>query len=148
MRSLQVLTVSGAGVPLEIPCQDGERVRVVALGILLSGPDTAFDQVITQFLRSGQLLFELTTNPLSGNCANISAAIGAAQSAEQETLIDPVTGAVTLQGTTRATFALPDIWFPWSFNIAVGAAVAPATLTALYEVDRPILTGPRQPKKS
>lgn len=117
-----------------IECSPGERVRLTAVNAIVA-PGAVGDQVIVRYQRGADILLEHSTEPITGQMTQFSAAVGQSSVRPLETNVDPVTGAVTFNTfATNVTSALPDVWWPFPVDVnvvLVAGGVTSATL--IYE---------------
>lgn len=122
--------------------------------IAICAPGVNFDIASITYTRSQVVIAETISPSLGATINQIFAAVGASCSGETNTGFVPATGAYipsVLQ--TTATWALPDIWYPWDIGIlATAASGSIGNGVVIYELDdlnrsRVPLLAQRQDKK-
>lgn len=125
----QLIQLTSTGAFL-IPCPAGYAVRVA----LICAPCTAggFEQGRCVFTHGSDILWQGATNQLTNTTTFHSWSVGGCLNAANIAVIDPVTGAVTMDNATAFfTAPLPNLW--WPFEVAV--TLSPVTGTAFLQYD-------------
>lgn len=119
MKELEQITLIPAGTTIEVREQH-EHIRIVGIFMALT-PGLDGDQVTIQIAKKqSQPLWQLGSNTVPLDQANMTAGVGLAQSAQMDlAMIDPVTGVATWiqAGPQSGSMSLPDLWIPWSVII-------------------------------
>jgi hypothetical protein len=137
MNGLITLTSLNSNVFVDVPCTDGEEIRIQSL-FSSAEPGAEGDEMIVTMGRQSSPQLKVSTGPVVNGTTDITASIGGKQTPMMQTQIDAVTGVVSYsQSPTTAGANMPDIW--WNYGVRVSLVVTGAVnskLTVLYEQRR------------
>lgn len=136
MRTLLTLEVTAGSVATNVPCPTGQRVRILAINISVSGVSQG-DQVTILLSRSSQVVAIIASDPMVATITQVCAGLG--MNVNSVALLDSTTvGGVASYNTVpnTSTTALPDIW--WTTQVTVTLATLLTSVgawTVTYETD-------------
>jgi len=131
-RELILLPLNAAAKKI-VECPDGMVIRMVGLTASVALAGTG-DQAQFQITRGNDVLLDICSPGLNVGVNRISAAIGIAITDGFQTNQSLATGDISYAADTRATFALPDIWWPFSIEVSYTMMAGTMTLPLLlYE---------------
>jgi hypothetical protein len=131
-----VVTITGSAGVVNVPCPAGKSIRILSAVMAISS-QLESDQIEISFNRDIDTVAKVATSPITASVGVVAASIGCANTDARETLVDPVTGAVTYeQQLNTMTVALPDACWPFNVTVNCTAAVSSVVgaILVAYEV--------------
>lgn len=134
-----------SGSPLDIPVLEGERVKIIGIRADIA-PANVGDPVVVAITVAGTLVVQSGT-PAQDTVGSVHAFAGCDRTIPMPSLIDPVTGAITVRPQAVHNVPIPDAWYDALVTIDVAAGNAANLFIAYVRETRLRPSSPKRERK-